>query len=146
MEMLISFLTRPNSADKLKAALKVAWTSLTPQQSFGLITCGKRCIGARNHAKQSGLLGAFTAHYRAPMFSFVDISVKNFPFDHLRQIHTFSEKLSYVRIIKVKRKNILFLMNPYQYELLFQFSYWNKLTNPLQFKQMLIHPNINVCR
>ncbi len=43
--------TRPNNADDLKAAIKVTWASITPDQCHRLITSMPRHIDAVIHAK-----------------------------------------------------------------------------------------------
>ncbi len=43
--------TRPNNADDLKAAIKVTWASITPEQCHRLITNMPRRIDAVIHAK-----------------------------------------------------------------------------------------------
>ncbi len=43
--------TRPNNADDLKAAIKAAWASITPEQCHRLITFMPRRINAVIHAK-----------------------------------------------------------------------------------------------
>ncbi len=43
--------TRPNNADDLKAAIKVTWASITPEQCHRLIASMPRCIDAVIHAK-----------------------------------------------------------------------------------------------
>ncbi len=42
---------RPNNADDLKAAIKAAWASITPEQYHGLIASISRRIDAVIHAK-----------------------------------------------------------------------------------------------
>ncbi len=42
---------RPNNADDLKAAIKAAWASITPQQCHRLIDSMPRRIDAVIHAK-----------------------------------------------------------------------------------------------
>ncbi len=65
--------TRPNNAGDLKAAIKVTWASITPEQCHRLITSMPRRIDAVIHAK--GVPPKYWVHRIEHTFQKADISV-----------------------------------------------------------------------